>query len=386
MTRPKRKYGQGSLYPRSSDGRWIARLPDGRGGYRYATGTDEDAVRRRLEEMRRERDRTTSATHRGSERLRDVVTRYQATVDPLRSRPKTLRTNAMAARDHILPAMGSIRVRQLELHDVQRLVARMERQGLAPKTIRNTVSILRTILTHAMREGIVDRNVAALAVLPPDRRERLPSLTTDQLRDFIEDTRGEDLWPVWAMLASTGMRVSELLGLRWRDLGPDDATVAITGTFRTVVERDEQGRRTALAFARMPTKTPKSRRTIHLPRLAREAIAKQRTQATSAVVIFARRSGEGPMNTAMVNRAFHDALTRHGYPSVRLHSLRHSSAVAMLDGTAGDLRAVGAVLGHVKLDTTVSVYGAEADNARKRAAAAMDDVMSPVPARREGAK
>ena len=47
----------------------------------------------------------------------------------------------------------------------------------------------------------------------------------------------------------------------------------------------------------------------------------------------------------------------------------------MLDATAGDVRAVGAVLGHASINTTVSVYGAEADNARRKAAAAMDRAM-----------
>ena len=65
MTR--RQYGHGSLYQRGSDGRWIARLPDGRGGYRYLSGTDREDVRRRLEEARRERDRTRSASPRGGQ-------------------------------------------------------------------------------------------------------------------------------------------------------------------------------------------------------------------------------------------------------------------------------------------------------------------------------
>lgn len=369
----RRRYATGALYQRQSDGRWIGRLPDGRGGYGYFTGTDRDEVRRRLDEARRQRDRTTSATPRGGERVRDVIARYQRDIDPLRSRPKTLATNAMAARDHINPAIGTLRIRQLELRDVQRMVDRMTAAGLAPKTVRNTVSILRTILTQAMREGVVDRNAASLAVLPPTRRERLPSLTTDQLRAFLDATRGTPMWPVWVMLATTGMRASELLGLRWRDVG--EGTVTIEGTYRTAVERDADGRPTATLFVRMPTKTPRSRRTVHLPALAREAMAVQRAQATSAVVVFARASGEGPMNTAMVNRAFHAALTAQGLPSVRLHSLRHSSAVAMLDATGGDLRAVGAVLGHSSINTTVSVYGAEADDARRRAAAAMDRAM-----------
>ena len=371
-----RKYGTGSLYQRRSDGRWIGRLPDGRGGYEYTTGVERDEVRRRLDEMRKERDRRTSGTRpRGGERVRDLIARYQATVDPLRSRPKTLATNAMAARDHINPAIGSIRVAQLELDDVQRMVDRMIAAGRSPKTVRNTVSILRTILTHAMREGDLDRNVASLAILPEIRRERLPSLTTAQLTRFIEETRGHPLWPAWVLLATTGMRASEMLGLRWSDLGPADTTAAIDGTFRTVVRRDETGRPLGTAFVRQATKTPKSRRTVHLPRLAREAIAVQRAQATSVVVVFARESGAGPMNLAMVNRAFHDELRRLGLPVVRLHSLRHSAAVAMLDGAAGDIRAVSAALGHSKIGTTVDVYGQDADAARKRAASAMDRVM-----------
>lgn len=70
-----------------------------------------------------------------------------------------------------------------------------------------------------------------------------------------------------------------------------------------------------------------------------------------------------------------DVLTAHGLPKVRMHSLRHSSAVLMLDATSGDLRAVSAVLGHSSVAITADVYGAEADEARKRAAAAMDRVM-----------
>ena len=70
-----------------------------------------------------------------------------------------------------------------------------------------------------------------------------------------------------------------------------------------------------------------------------------------------------------------DAIAAHGLPRVRVHSLPHSSAVAMLDATGGDIRAVSAVLGHSSVAVTVDVYAAEADAARKRAAEAMDRVM-----------
>lgn len=367
-----RKYGTGSLYQRQSDGRWIGRLPDGRGGYRYVSRVDREETRRLLDEMRRERDRKTSATpSRGGERVRDLVARYQADVDPVRNRWKTLANNKQMARDHILPTIGSIRVRQLEPADVQRMVNGMIAAGLSPRTAGNAVTTLSSMLRHAMREGTIDRNVCSLVVLPQSKSERLPSLTTDQLQTFLTATKGTPLWPVWAMLSATGMRTGELLGLRWRDLGPDDAWVTIAGQYRTVVERDDDGRPVALAFQRQEPKTPGSRRTVYLTPNAQEALRVQRAQSRSIDVIFSRDSGQGPLNHAWLIRRFHDALAAHGLPRVRLHSLRHTAAMRMLDESGGDIRAVGAVLGHQSIATTVNVYGAEADEARKRMAALM---------------
>lgn len=74
----RRRYGTGSLHQRGDTGRWVGRLPDGRGGYRYFTGTDREEVRRRLDEARRERDRRTSSTPRGGLRVRDLMDRYAA--------------------------------------------------------------------------------------------------------------------------------------------------------------------------------------------------------------------------------------------------------------------------------------------------------------------
>lgn len=368
-----RKYGTGSLYQRQSDGRWIGRLPDGRGGYRYVSRVDREETRRLLDEMRRERDRKTSATpSRGGERVRDLVARYQADVDPVRNRWKTLANNKQMARDHILPTLGSIRVRQLEPADVQRMVNGMIAAGLSPRTAGNAVTTLSSMLRHAMREGTIDRNVASLVVMPKTPRPHHEALTPDQLHAFIEATRGEPLWPVWAFMASTAVRPGELLGLRWRDLGPGDTTATIAGQYRTVVEKDAAGHRTALVFQRQATKTTASAATIPLPALAREAIRVQRAKATSIDVVFARASGHGPLNHAWLVRRFHDALAAHGFPRVRLHSLRSSALLTVLEETGGDLLAAKEMARHESITTTIDRYASDAATARDKAAAAMD--------------
>lgn len=363
-----RKYGHGSLYQRQSDGRWIGRLPDGRGGHRYLTGTDRDDVARRLETARKDRDRMTSGSPRGGERLRDLASRYLSTIAPKRNRPRTLEDHAQVVRDHIVPVIGSVRVTQLRAEDVQRMADRMLSAGLSPKTTQNAVGVLSAVLRQAQREGTVEVNVAGLAVLPRIPRRQLPSLSTAEVRAFLAATKGELLWPVWVMAATTGLRIGEVLGLLWRDV--TGSTIAVTGQYRYRGVIDGQK-----AWDREALKTEASAATLYLPALAREALDVAKAQATSAKLVFANSKGH-PLNRSWVTHAFADALAAHGFPAVRLHSLRHSSIVAVLDETGGDLRAAQALARHQNVATTINVYGREADEARRKAATATDRAMS----------
>ena len=360
-----RQYGHGSLYQRQ-DGRWIGRLPDGRGGHRYVTGTDRDDVERRLEAARKERDRTRSGSGRGGERLRDLFRRYLDDIAPVRTRPRTIEGYRQLAEAHIIPAIGSIRVAQLDARDAQKLVNTMTAGGYSPTTIAHAIAALSVVLRHAQREGLTDRNVARLAVLPKQDRRKLPSLTTEQVGAFLDATRGEPLWPVWVLCATTGMRVSEVLGLRWADVGP--GTVTVSGQYRRV------RRGPYIEYDRVEPKTEKSRRTLYLPALARDAMTVAKAEARSAVLVFARRDGQ-PMDRSTVTKAFAASLTRHGFPSVRLHSLRHSAAVAMLEASGGNVWAVSNTLGHASLAITTDVYAKEAADARRQGMEAMDKAL-----------
>ncbi len=362
------KYGQGSLFQRASDGRWIGRLPDGRGGYRHATGMDRDDVQRRLRDMRKEQARTTSASRpRGGERLRDYLPRWLAEVASLRLRPRTYAGHTQVVNNHLIPHLGRYRVAELHQSDVRRMVATLSRT-LAAQTIHNIVRVLSSALQHALRDDLVEKNVARLVTLPRRRRDQpLPSMSQADLRRFLDVTRGHPHWPIWLLTYATGMRRGEVLSLRWSDVTED--TVSVNGTYRYAGVIN--GKR---VWRFEEPKTPTSRRTLWLTPAAKAAIRAQKAQATSAVVVFARANGE-PMQPDHVTKTFQRVLLEHGFPSVRLHSLRHSAAIAMLDELGGDIFAVSKTLGHGNLSTTSDVYGSAADDARKRAAAAMGRVM-----------
>ena len=104
------------------------------------------------------------------------------------------------------------------------------RRALAPKTVYEVHLIIRGALGDAVRRGLITRNVALVAHAP--RLRSIPKVeqqawTAEQLPPFLRAAAGHRLFPALWLSAMTGMRRSELLGLRWTDIDFDKATVSI---------------------------------------------------------------------------------------------------------------------------------------------------------------
>jgi len=353
----RRPWGTGAVYRRKSDGRWIGRLSDGHGGHRYVTSADKETVKRRLREL----SVSTTGRRRGStETVSAYLARWLDDTAAHRVRPRTLHSYRAIVRDHIEPAIGSVKLRDLEPPAVQRMLSGVHR---SPQTKRNVLAVLRVALSQAVRWGLVTVNAAKMVEQPRvPRRERV-TLTLDEVRVLLAGTSGEPLHALYVLAVTTGMRSGELRALRWRDLRGD--TLAVTGTLREVEPH---------VYAREEPKTPRSRRTLPLSRAAVGALEAHRAaHAHSPQWVFAHANGE-PWTAAGLVRTFQADLRRLGLRRVTLHSLRHTAAALMLEGSGGDLRMVMATLGHANVATTVDLYGGMAAESRQRAAKVMDDV------------
>ncbi len=137
---------------------------------------------------------------------------------------------------HILPTLGTTRLRGLRPHHLETLYDRMLRPGensrrpLAAESVYEVHLIIRGALGDAVRRGLITRNVALVAHAP--RLRSIPKVeqqawATDELQLFLRAAAGHRLFPALWLSAMTGMRRSELLGLRWTDIDFDKATVSI---------------------------------------------------------------------------------------------------------------------------------------------------------------
>jgi integrase len=148
-------------------------------------------------------------------------------------RPGTWENYRIHTQAHIVPALGTIELQRLspaQLNAFYRYLlteAGKDRQGLAPKTVRNVHNIVHRALKDAVRWGYVVRNVAEAADPPKGKSAEMRVWSPDQLRAFLEHVREDDLYAFWLLVATTGMRRGELAGLRWVDVDLEAGRLAV---------------------------------------------------------------------------------------------------------------------------------------------------------------
>jgi integrase len=281
-------------------------------------------------------------------------------------RPATHYSYARNLRLHVTPVIGTAPLAAVDAGTLNQLYAALLAEGrkdhagggLSPRTVRYIHTILHRAFKDAMRWGRLARN-AADAADPPKAAEagRPESITwaADQLRIFLEGTRGSRHWTAYLLLATSGMRRGEVLGLRWRDLDLDGGRVSIRQTVIAV-------RHTAMLGT---PKTSKGRRTITLDKGTVAALREHRKQQnaerllmgagwTDSDLVFCHVDGT-MLHPERFTRSFSEAVRRLGLPAIRLHDLRHGWATLALQAGVHP-KVVQERLGHANIGITLDTY------------------------------
>ena len=165
-----RSHGEGSLFQRGRDRKWVASvtMPDGKRRSRSARSKAEGLVN--LRELTRQRD---AAVPRDPqvERLGPYLQRWLADVQP-RLAPATYRKHESICRVHLVPALGHRRLSELSVADVRDY---LRHKRLDPQTVRHHRATLRRALADAQRDALISRNVAIASMMHLDEGNHEPS-------------------------------------------------------------------------------------------------------------------------------------------------------------------------------------------------------------------
>ena len=279
--------------------------------------------------------------------------------------PRTVALYRQRLAHHIVPAFGAIRADRLDVHDLRQMIDQAGRT-MAPGTVTSLVNITSGMLRYAIRQRYIDRNV--VRDLDRDDRPGCQRLTEPRYLDQSEvaqliESIGPVFRPVIVACATTALRISEALGLRWRDIDLD------AGTIRVTRQLDDD------LTTREDVKSPASRATVRiLPALDRELRALRTARAEIDVrrshrdaLVFVTSRGR-PQSRRNALRALHAAgdacgLNGNGRERVGLHDLRHSLVSQVLAGTH-HLDVTTAVARHANSGVTSTMYVGLTDSRR----------------------
>ena len=372
----KRGNNEGTIYQRS-DGTYRAQIS--LDGHRLSHSAEThkeclDWVRKISQQV------DDGLTYEGAKTTLEKFIKEWLTMKSTVVRPSTIRQYRQLARDYILPYLGKKRLLKIRPDLIQMLYNKHTSNGVSPRTVQLVHAVLRGSLNHAVNLGLLTRNPTTVAVPPKPEPKEKQILDETQIQILLltaQDVQPEFL-PLYQLALTTGMRLGELLGIRWDDLDWDKKTLTIQRQLKRVKHK---------GLVLQPPKTRAGRRTIRLGPTTWSLLKTHRkTQFQERFcrdpdqgaidLVFTQESG-APRGPRQVQKAFKALLELADLPEMRFHDLRHTAATHML-ANGVDLLTVSRRLGHSRASTTLDTYAHMVTGTQEKAAAVMDEITTPV--------
>ena len=290
-------------------------------------------------------------------------------------------------RLYIQPDMGKKYIKDIKGIHVQKLYNELAKRGMKSNTIKKIANILHSTLKQAVRDDLLLKNPCEAADIPKTEQKERRVLTAKEQREFIDFVSDSAKWqryyPLFIMAFGTGMRIGELLALRWNDLDFKEKSIRVNKTLQYI---QVEGSRECKFIVQSP-KTKQSIRTIPMLNNVAEVLKLHREGQRKDIImlggiwqksdnkdlrnlVFTTDTGN-PIDRNSINRtiksivsdinlkraeqAGKDKRKAEIFPDFSAHTMRHSFATRCFEA---DIRpkVIQSFLGHSTLATTMDIY------------------------------
>ena len=281
---------------------------------------------------------------------------------------------------NIIPKLGHVPVRKLTAVHIEAFEAELQREGwvkarakqeikegeeapiqekrgLSAQTALHVHRTLSQALGHAVRLGVLFKNPARQVKPPRPPSREIKILDKNEITTLLNAAKAVGLYVPVLVAVTTGMRRGELLALRWCDIDPTAALLTVNQSLERIKGK----------FGFKSPKTKTSRRTITLPTITVQALARHLTEQHEARLklglgrdprglVFARPDGQ-PMDADTLTKAFRRLVASAKVTPITFHGLRHTH-ISHLLMEGFHAKVVSERAGHAHVNITLGVYAA----------------------------
>lgn len=393
----KRAHGEGSIYQRK-DGTWagVTRHVDPDTGEKkkhfvYGKNRKEVAAKKQAFENDLKKGILPKA---GKITVGQWLDDWLETYAKVRVRQNTHEGYQRIVNSHLKPSIGATKLNELRPIHVQKMLNQKLEMGnlrtggpLGARQVEYIYAVLHMALQQAVKDNIVVRNVCDAVDKPKRVKTEFMPWTTEQTNHFLQTVKGDRLFALYMVAWGTGLRRSEILGLKWEDIDLKKGTLIVRRTL-VRVKGDPP-------YKFGEPKTKKSRRTIPLPDSVTQALTTRKAQQAQEKLrwkglhkelpqdaippfnplnlVFCSEIGE-TTNPESISRAFKRDLEKAKLPDIRFHDLRHGHATMLME-LGEDIKVISDRLGHSTITLTADTYSHVRERLQREASNKLNQVL-----------
>ena len=287
--------------------------------------------------------------------MKDYVKYWLNDVKSIRCAETTLCAYRNIVNNHIIPEIGELALQKVSAPVINKYMKAMKDKGLSDNTIRKHFVLLKDCFGNAIKEEKMLKNPLDKVEQLKEKRTERDYYTPEQFTKLLEIVKGEEIEIVVRLAGMLGLRKSEILALKWKNVDLENKKIgiveAITRAGSVVVEKD--------------TKNASSYRFISLPDVVVKLLVKIKAEQVENKIflgggyqdrdfVIARPDGT-IRNTNYWNNVMLRIVKEHKLEKITLHGLRHSFASIANDRGIGMLQ-ISKLLGHSTISTTSKIY------------------------------
>lgn len=392
MADKRREHGTGGVTQRK-DGRWQGQYdagvkPNGKRDVKYVYGKTEAECKRKLRELIKEIHSSDYISVQ-KESVKDYMNSWLVNVKQNQLKPKSYDRLEQTLLYNVYPYIGEIQLQAIKADDIQNMLNELKKNGKAYSTIKKAYDAVNSCFNLGIEKRTVSTNPAVGVIIPNKKlfpAQKIPFYTQDEAKKLIEQaticwpngTRRYPLGSFVPLIINTGLRMGELLALKWdEDIDFENKTLTVHKNISLVKNRKEDPEKKYELLLQDSVKTDAGQdRSIPLNEQAINALLDLKAVTGNSPFVMTTKN-ETHVSPRNIDRIFRRIAKAAGFEEEKIfgvHSLRHTFATLLLSNGV-EIKTVSELLGHSDVTITYNTYIHVIKDQKRKALAAIPNLV-----------